>query len=148
MKKLLAIVVLGLLWSNASFAQSLKPLKNYIDENASTINDPVVVSYIFKRCGAVYTFASAVSKDAQADTFAKLSNEALLIAGEILLKKLQWSGYEVSENLKTEVTKMVIYYKEDGQDFFSRTGLYMKNNYIGDDLFICKEMMQKFRIKL
>ena len=56
MKKLLAILILGLLFSNTSLAQSLKPLQNYIDENANSINDPVVVSYMLKRCGSVYIF--------------------------------------------------------------------------------------------
>ncbi len=148
MKKLLGIVVLSLLCFNISFAQSLKPLQIYIDENANTINDPVVVSYMLKRCGAVYIFASAITKDKnkdQAEIFGKASNEAILNAGRILIEKLEWSEDEASKNLRTDVTKMVEYYKKDGTDFFARTGLYMQNNYIGDDLFICKKIMEKFR---
>ena len=148
MKKLLAIIVLGLLWSNVSIAQSLKSLQNYVDENANSINDPVVVSYILKRCGAVYIFASAVTKDTdkdQAEIFGKASNEAILNAGRILIEKLKWSEDEASKSLRTEVTKMVEYYKKDGTDFFTRTGLYMQNNYIGDDILICKRMMEIFR---
>lgn len=148
MKKLLVIVVLGLLCFNTSFAQSLKPLQNYIDENADTINDPVVLSYMLKRCGAVYIFASAITKDKseeQAEIFGKVSNEALFNAGRILIEKLEWSEDEASKSLRTETTKMVEYYKKDGTDFFARTGLYMKDNYIGDDLFICNNIIQKFR---
>jgi len=148
MKKLLTFVAFAMLFFNTSFAQSLKPLQNYIDENANSINDPVVVSYMLKRCGAVYIFASAVTKDIseeQAESLGEASNEAILNAGRILIEKLKWTEDEASQSLRTEVTKMVEYYKKDGTDFFARTGLYMKGNYIGDDLFFCKKIIEKFR---
>ena len=148
MKKLLGIVVLGLLWCNISFAQSLKPLQKYIDENANSINDPVVVSYMLKRCGAVYIFASAITKDTDKDTaeaMRRISNDAILNAGKILIEKLKWSKEETTKNLETDLTKMVEYYKKDGSDFFARTGLYMQDNYIADDVYICGELMKKFK---
>ena len=148
MKKLLGIAVLGLMWCNISFAQSLKPLQKYIDENANSINDPVVVSYMLKRCGAVYIFASAITKDTNKDTaeaMGRISNEAILNAGMILIEKLKWSEEETTKSLKSDVTKMVEYYKQDGSDFFARTGLYMQDNYIGDDVYICGKLMEKFR---
>ena len=146
--KLLGIVVLGLLWCNISFAQSLKPLQKYIDENANSINDPVVVSYMLKRCGAVYIFASAITKDTDKDTaeaMRRISNDAILNAGKILIEKLKWSKEETTKNLETDLTKMVEYYKKDGSDFFARTGLYMQDNYIADDVYICGELMKKFK---
>ena len=148
MKKLLGIVVLGLLWCNISFAQSLKPLQKYIDENANSINDPVVVSYMLKRCGAVYIFASAITKDTDKDTaeaMRRISNDAILNAGKILIEKLKWSKEESTKSLETDLTKMVEYYKKDGSDFFARTGLYMQDNYIADDVYICGELMKKFK---
>ena len=148
MKKLLGIVVLGLLWCNISFAQSLKPLQKYIDENANSINDPVVVSYMLKRCGAVYIFASAITKDTDKDTaeaMRRISNDAILNAGKILIEKLKWSKEETTKSLETDLTKMVEYYKKDGSDFFARTGLYMQDNYIADDVYICGELMKKFK---
>ena len=146
--KLLGIVVLGLLWCNISFAQSLKPLQQYIDENANSINDPVVVSYMLKRCGAVYIFALAITKDTDKDTaeaMRRISNDAILNAGKILIEKLKWSKEETTKNLETDLTKMVEYYKKDGSDFFARTGLYMQDNYIADDVYICGELMKKFK---
>ena len=148
MKKLLGIVVLGLLWCNISFAQSLKPLQKYIDENANSINDPVVVSYMLKRCGAVYIFASAITKDTDKDTaeaMRRISNDAILNAGKILIEKLKWSKEETTKSLETDLTKMVEYYKKDGSDFFARTGLYIQDNYIADDVYICGELMKKFK---
>ena len=148
MKKLLGIVVLGLLWCNISFAQSLKPLQKYIDENANSINDPVVVSYMLKRCGAVYIFASAITKDTDKDTaeaMRRISNDAILNAGKILIEKLKWSKEETTKSLETDLTKMVEYYKKDGSDFFARTGLCMQDNYIADDVYICGELMKKFK---
>jgi len=147
-KKFLGIVVLGLLWCNISFAQSLKPLQKYIDENANSINDPVVVSYMLKRCGAVYIFASAITKDTDKDTaeaMRRISNDAILNAGKILIEKLKWSKEETTKNLETDLTKMVEYYKKDGSNFFARTGLYMQDNYIADDVYICGELMKKFK---
>ena len=61
------------------------------------------------------------------------------------MEKLNWSEEEASKNLRTDVTNMVEYYKKDGSDFFARTGLYMQDNYIGDDVFICGKLMEKFR---
>ena len=141
-------MVLGLLWCNISFAQSLKPLQKYIDENANSINDPVVVSYMLKRCGAVYIFASAITKDTDKDTaeaMRRISNDAILNAGKILIEKLKWSKEETTKNLETDLTKMVEYYKKDGSNFFARTGLYMQDNYIADDVYICGELMKKFK---
>ena len=45
------------------FANSMKPLKNYIDENTKYYDDPVTLSYIFKRCASVYFFASGITYD-------------------------------------------------------------------------------------
>mgnify|MGYP001466187754 CR=1 FL=1 len=111
-------------------------------------NDPVVVSYMLKRCGAVYIFASAITRDTsidKAEVMGSISNEAILNAGMILIEKLNWSEEEASNSLRTDVTNMVEYYKKDGSDFFARTGLYMQDNYIGDDVFICGKLMEKFR---
>ena len=148
MKKLLGILVLGLILCNISFAQSLKPLQKYIDENANSINDPVVVSYMLKRCGAVYIFASAITRDTsidKAEVMGRISNEAILNAGMILIEKLKWSEEETTKSLQSDVTKMVEYYKKDGSDFFARTGFYIHDNYIGDDVYICGKLMEKFR---
>jgi hypothetical protein len=40
---------------------------------------------------------------------------------------------------------MMQYYIKDGKDFFTRTGTYTINNYIGNDLRFCKKLVEKIK---
>jgi hypothetical protein len=42
---------------------------------------------------------------------------------------------------------MFNYYKKDGEDNYARTGKYMENSYIGEDLQQCNILMLAFNQK-
>ena len=45
---------------------------------------------------------------------------------------------------KKEIDAMFDYYKKDGEDIYARTGKYMENSYIGEDLQQCNVLMLAF----
>jgi len=141
MKKLLGIVVLGLLLSGKASAVSMVPLKDYIMENKDQADDIIVQTYIMKRCGAAYLFAASITKDKSPEvskTFAKAYGKVMMLAGQALMLKFGWSEEEAAISIKRDLENMLKYYQKDGYESFSRTGKYMSNNYIGEDLKFCK----------
>ena len=134
-------MVLGLLWSNIVLAQSMTPLKEYIIENKNNTNDVITQTYILKRCGAAYLFAASITKDVNPEASKNLTKaygKVLMLAGQALMLELGWSENEAAMSVERDLKNMLKYYQEDGFDSFSRTGKYMENNYIGEDLKFCK----------
>jgi hypothetical protein len=144
MKKLLSIVVLGLLWCNIGFSKSMMSLNQYIVKNDNWTKDPISLVYVFKRCGAVYFYASAVtSKDAKVKK--KLENTsdlALKFAYEVLMEQKNIKSTEASEIIDNALDNMILKYSQDGNDYYASTGNYTSNNYIGKDLNLCKEIIE------
>ena len=141
MKKLLGILFLSLLWCNISLAQSMMPLKEYIIENKNNTNDVITQTYVLKRCGAAYLFAASITKDVNPEAsknLAKAYGKLMMLAGQALMLELGWSEQEAAISVERDLKNMLKYYQEDGYDSFSRTGKYMENNYIGEDLTFCK----------
>ena len=141
MKKILGIVFLISLWSNIVSAQSMTSLKDYIIENENNIDDIITQSYVLKRCGAVYLFAASITKDVNpkiSKNFAKAYGKVMMLAGQGLMLELGWSEEEAAISIERDLKNMLKYYQKDGYDSFSRTGKYMENNYIGEDLTFCK----------
>ena len=60
MKKLLGIIVLGLLLSGNAFGQSMISLRAYVEKNK---NNKDYEYYIYYRCTAVYTYATRSTTD-------------------------------------------------------------------------------------
>ena len=146
MKKLLAIIVLGLLFSRNVNAQSMIPLKQYVKENKQYSKDPITQTYVLKRCSAAYIYAAAITKD-------KLNPENLLSAFQktfnfattILIKKMKWSEEVAAKSLKTDIDNMMKFYEKDGNESFAKTGMYMMDNYIGEDLNFCKSIVESIK---
>ena len=148
MKKLFGIAVLGLLWCNISFAQSMISLKKYARENKTDIEDPIVQTYILKRCGAAYLYAASVTKDKSqdtADSLVKAYDKVAVFAGRILMSKMNWSAETAAESLEKDMDNMLKFYDQDGSNSFARTGTYLMNNYIGDDLKYCKGIVEAIK---
>ena len=61
------------------------------------------------------------------------------------MKELNLDVNTAGENVLTDVDNMMKYYIKDGQDSFARTGTYVMDNYIGDDLRFCKELMNRLK---
>ena len=87
-KKILGLVSLILICSNFSFAQSMISLKKYANENKSDLEDPIVQTYILKRCGAAYLYAASITKSkdqATADSLIEAYDKVAVFAGRILM---------------------------------------------------------------
>ena len=145
MKKLLGIVVLSLLLCNISFAQSMISLKKYANENKSDLEDPIVQTYILKRCGAAYLYAASITKSkdqATADSLIKAYDKVAVFAGRILMSKMNWTAEVAAESLEKDMDNMLKYYDQDGSNSFAKTGVYMMDNYIGEDIKYCKAIVE------
>ncbi len=145
MIKLLRIVVLFLTFCSVSFAQSMISIKQYTIDNSNDAKDPIVQTYVLKRCGAAYLYAASITKDKSPttakdllDAFDKIS----MMAGAILMSKMNWTVETAGESVTKDIDNMLNYYQKDGADSFARTGNYMMNNYIGDDLVYCKGVVE------
>ena len=145
MKKLLGIVVLGLLLSSNAYAGSMIPLKQYIEENEQYLEDPITYTYILKRCSALYLYVATITKDKDqtlASAYLEFYRKLSLEAAQILKEKMDWTEDVAGKSVIKDLDKMVKYYSEDGQDSYARTGAYTENNYIGEDLRVCKIVIE------
>ena len=143
MKKLLAIVVLGLLLSGNAYSQSMISLKKYIQENDNYASDPITLTYVLKRCSAAYIYAASITKDSSnPENLLKAFRTTFNFAAKILMKKMNWTEEVTAKSLKTDIDNMMKYLEKDGNESFAKTGQYMMNNYIGGDLKICKGIVE------
>jgi hypothetical protein len=145
MKKLLGIVFLGLLLSGNAMSANLKPLTQYLEDNQDTINDPTVTSYLLTRCGAFYTFVAAITfkKNSElSDTFQKYSTKLLTYNALHMMKKFNLNEDEAFKSTNDAHKMMSKYYKEDGQEFFAKTGEYLSGTPLQGDLDVCSTIIK------
>ena len=141
-------MVLGLLLNGNAMSANLKPLDQYLEENKDTINDPTVTSYLFTRCGAFYTFVAAITfekKRELADTFQKYSTKLLTSNALYMMKKYNKTADEAFKLTDDAHKRISKYYKEDGQEFFAKTGEYITGTPLQGDLNICSEIIKKIQ---
>ena len=145
MKKILGIVVLGLLLSGNVMSANLKPLVQYVEENKDSMGDPTVSSYLLTRCGAFYTFVSAITYEKNrelADTLQKNSIKLLSTNAQLMMTQFDRTADEAFKSTDDVHKRMSEFYKEDGQEFFAKTGEYISGTPLQGDLNICKELVQ------
>ena len=151
MKKLLPIIlVLCLVWGGNVQAQSLISINKYLKDNVNSLEDPITLTYLVNRSSAAYIFASVITDTTMpevADNFSEAAKKNYLFSIEILIRDLKYE-YKVAESkTKKEIDVMFNYYKKDGEDNYARTGKYMENSYIGEDLQQCNILMLAFNQK-
>ena len=147
MKKLLSIIVLGLLLGGNVQAQSLISINKYLKDNINSLEDPITLTYLMNRCSAAYIFASVVTNKTMpdsADKFTEVANKVYLFSIEILIRDLKYEYKVADSKTKKEIDAMFNYYQKDGEDIYARTGKYMENSYIGEDLQQCNVLMLAF----
>ena len=147
-KKIFGLVSLILICSNFSFAQSMISLKKYANENKSDLEDPIVQTYILKRCGAAYLYAASITKSkdqATADSLIEAYDKVAVFAGRILMSTMNWTAETAAESLEKDMDNMLKFYDQDGSNSFARTGVYIMDNYIGDDLKYCKGIVEAIK---
>ena len=79
-----------------------------------------------------------------ADKFTEAANKVYLFSIEILIRDLKYEYKDADSKTKKEIDAMFNYYKKDGEDIYARTGKYMENSYIGEDLQQCNVLMLAF----
>ena len=147
MKKFLSIIVLGLLLNGNVQAQSLISINKYLKDNINSLEDPITLTYLMNRCSAAYIFASVVTNKTMpesADKFTEAANKVYLFSIEILIRDLKYEYKVADSKTKKEIDAMFNYYQKDGEDIYARTGKYMENSYIGEDLQQCNVLMLAF----
>ena len=55
---------------------------------------------------------------------------------------MKWSDEEVTKSVITDLKNMTNLYTNDGNIFFAKTGKYMMDNYIGEDISLCKGLVE------
>ena len=135
-------------WCNVSAAQSMISLKKYVIDNSQYVKDPITLTYVLKRCGAAYLYAAAITKDKDketAKTLAQAYQEVTMFAAQVLMKEMNWSEEVATKSLFTDIENMLNYYEKDGNDSFARTGTYMMNNYIAEDIIFCNGVLESIK---
>jgi hypothetical protein len=138
-KKLVGIVILGLLLSGNAFGQSMVSLKTYVEKNK---NDENYLDYIFYRCSAAYTYAGRSTKDKQ------IQNEIILVASSIhiyrakvLMKTMGLTIDSAFKRVDDHITLIHQLYINDGYEYHAKTGDYLAP-YIKEDLLVCRELLE------
>tara|TARA_B100000963_G_scaffold323387_1_gene308178 strand:+ start:172 stop:618 length:447 start_codon:yes stop_codon:yes gene_type:complete len=148
MKKILVVLLLSIFYSNNVVAQSMISINKFIEKNSEGSKDVIVQTYVVKRCTAAYLYMVTITKDRDAKTaesFRIAYDKLFQFAAQILMKDLNLDVDAAGENVLTDVDNMMKYYIKDGQDSFVRTGTYVMDNYIGDDLRFCKKLMKSIQ---
>ena len=143
MRKILATIFFGVIWCQISFAQSMISINDYMKKNAKWIKDPISIAYVFKRCGAVYIYASALTDvKKQIKAFEKASNSSLKFAHDVLVEEKNMSSSKATDIVFGSMDEIMLNYKNDGNKSYAATGEYTTNNYIGSDLRTCKGLVE------
>jgi len=145
MKKVILILVAGVLLSGNAMSANLKPLVQYVEENKNSIGDPTVASYLFTRCGAFYTFVSAITYEKNrelADTLQKNAIKLLSLNAQLMMAQFDRTADEAFKSTDDVHKRMSEYYKEDGQEFFAKTGEYISGTPLQGDLNICSDLLK------
>ena len=145
MKKLSSLIlVIGLIFNANAYAQSMVSISKYLKDNINYLKDPITITYLMNRCSAVYIYASVVTNKKMPDVSNNFVNAAIKMhkfSLVTLIKEFKYKQEEAEKKTKKEVDIMFGYYQKDGEDFYARTGKYIENSYIGDDLQKCNNLI-------
>ena len=118
-------------------------INEYISNNSKWAKDLISIAYVFKRCGVVYLYASALTSNKdQIKAFDRASNSSLQFAHQVLVKKKKMSSSKATDIVFGALDKILLNYKNDGEDSYAATGEYTIGNYIGKDLQRCKGLVE------
>ena len=138
MKKLLGIVVLGLLLSiNSVKAYPFVKLEDYLTTNST--EDPSISIYTFNRCAALSQFMSAISYERDknlADKYQKRQFLFLTAAIDLHKNLFKVSDDKAMADLTKVQRQIAELYKEEGNNSYIRTGSHL-NSDLKSDLKIC-----------
>ena len=139
MKKLLGIVVLGLLISTSSFSQSMVSLKTYMEKN---YNDKDFIYYTYYRCTAVLNYTRRSTTDEEIRNKLEEAAKAIMSFSMRVLSKNMKLDAEIAIQRVTDHVELIHRnYIKDGYEYHAKTGSYL-TPYMKSDLLICKELFE------
>ena len=134
MKKLLGIVVLGLLvFQSSSQALNFYPISIYAKSN----RDIVAQIYVLERCSALLTFIGI--KTEKVETSATYFNVSKKLANYAVTKYQKHHNTSTSKsvnNVMDKIELMVPLYEEDSKEMYIRNGHYI-SGIIKEDFDFC-----------
>ena len=139
MKHLLSILILLGFISSALAQQSFKPLSEYIQDH-DIFNDNAALTYALQRCSAVYDTTQKLiydqdpeTSDDHWNTSVFLFNLAAAFHASLKSMDLETAEKEVSILIKEKAEL----YMKDAKSNYIRTGNYMMDTYLENDVEIC-----------
>ena len=138
MKKLLGIMVLGLLLSGNAYAYNFKETINQY----SLVNKGVVSTiYILNRCSGLLTYTSSMmlkepDQKEIALKYIDLSTVSIDTASKLYSKHHNVSYEQASEILFKRLIKLESFYREDAKELFLRNGSYL-SGHVWDNFDTC-----------
>ena len=143
MKKLLTIVVLGLLLSGNAFAMEMSSIEKYLSDKKP--DDYAATIYSMIRCSALNQYFSLVilsggKKSSTENKFDKRSEKFALVASQ-LDSKMSGSEFKKSATMVFDVrSKTFDLYLKDGEENWIRTGSKFSDSYIDEDRLWCEAL--------
>ena len=130
--------------SVTSAQQSFKPLSEYVQDH-DILNDNAAMTYALQRCSAAYNTAQALiyeqdkeTSDTHFETSIILGNLAVMLHAEIKNMDMAKAEKEVADLIKAKVN----IYMNDAKANYIKTGSYMMDTYMEDDLMFCKKLSE------
>ena len=145
MKKLLSLIFLTLLLCNTSYAQNLKPLSEFIEENQDYNTDPTVFAAVVSRCASYYlSLASIIYEQEQklSDGYHDLGLDLKMFAIRILVTKGGEVFFDASKAIDENINRMTDSYMRTAKDNYAKRGSHFKGSPFEGDSVIC-DTLQK-----
>ena len=139
MKRLLGIVVLGLLICGNAYAFNFKEdIKTYSQKNEGVVS----VIYVLNRCSGLLTYTAAMllNESGKKNVAEKYMDHSLIIfhtAINLHSKHHSVSYDKAREILTKKRSKLINFYRDDAEKLFLRNGSYL-SGYILEDIKECK----------
>ena len=138
MKRLLGIVVLGLLICGNAFAFNFKEdIKTYSQKNEGVVS----AIYVLNRCSGLltYTVAMLLNESGETNVAKKYMDNNLIIFDAAI--KFHSKHHSVSYDKAREIltkkrSKLINFYRDDAEKLFLRNGSYL-SGYILEDIKEC-----------
>ena len=135
MKKLLEIIVLGLLLSGNAYALNFnKKLSEYMEPNLGVTS----LIYLLNRCTGILTYTSIMMFKENADVglrYNLMSSEMMTLASKFYAKHHNVSFDEALEVNSKRMMQLDEYYRQDANEMFLKNGRYITGIVNADSIF-------------
>ena len=138
----------SLILTNASFSQSMLPLKNYMSQNKNNLRDPAVLLYLTERCSALNLYISLILNTSSgnndvAENAKNISKTFSLIAFNILVKEFNKTNLQAEKMVQESLEEKTKFYSNDSKNHQTRTGSHIEGSYMQDDMNLCNGIYKR-----